>query len=112
MEIPCTFEEIKNTLLILREKYLLAIRNSTLLDSSKENATNKLLKLSKQFEFCLYELGIWLAAKAVEAHSCEPMIFTLGGRLMFVVRRLLEISVKTSTTLTHLTYLLAGWFII
>ncbi|KAJ0514174.1 hypothetical protein HanRHA438_Chr10g0458051 [Helianthus annuus] len=93
MEIPRTFEEIKNTLLILMEKFHPPVsfghKKSTLLDSSKENATNKLLKLSKQFEFCLYELGIWLAAKAVEAHSCEPMIFTLGGRLMFVVRRLL-----------------------
>ncbi|KAJ0644742.1 putative ribonuclease III [Helianthus annuus] len=79
MEIPCTFEEIKNTLSILREKYLLAIRNSTLLDSSKENATNRLLRLSKQFEFCLYELGIWLAAKAAEAHSCEANdLYTWG----------------------------------
>ncbi|KAD4584078.1 hypothetical protein E3N88_21679 [Mikania micrantha] len=75
------FEKIKCDLLVLRERYELAIKNSSLLEAAKENAVKRLLKLSSHFEFCLDELGIWSASKAAEAHSCEANnFFTWGSR--------------------------------
>ncbi|XP_076928332.1 endoribonuclease Dicer homolog 2-like [Bidens hawaiensis] len=65
------FEGIKCKLLILREKYELAITNSNLLDASKENTKTRIKRLFSHFEFCLFELGIWLALKAAEVHSSE-----------------------------------------
>ncbi|KAI3762292.1 hypothetical protein L1987_52717 [Smallanthus sonchifolius] len=73
------FEELKNKLLILRQRHELAIRSSSLSESSKESVMKRLLKLSSTFEFCLYELGIWLASEAAEAYSCEENdLFTWG----------------------------------
>ncbi|KAI3807875.1 hypothetical protein L1987_23811 [Smallanthus sonchifolius] len=79
-EVPYqAFEELKNKLLILRQRHELAIRSSSLSESSKENVMKRLLKLSSTFEFCLYELGIWLASEAAEAYSCEENdLFTWG----------------------------------
>ncbi|KAK9075164.1 hypothetical protein SSX86_003484 [Deinandra increscens subsp. villosa] len=75
------FVEVKHKLLVLREKHELAIKSSSLVESTKDNTLKRLSKLSSQFEFCLYELGIWLASKAAEAHSREANdLFTWGAR--------------------------------
>ncbi|KAI3783735.1 hypothetical protein L1987_42821 [Smallanthus sonchifolius] len=80
LEVPYhLFEDIKNNLLALRKRHELTIRNSSLLETSKTNAIKRLSKLSSQFEFCLYELGVWLASKAAEVHSYEANdLFTWG----------------------------------
>nr|XP_043618423.1 endoribonuclease Dicer homolog 2-like [Erigeron canadensis] len=72
IEFPAQiFEKLKSTLLLLRQKHEITIRESNLSESSIDNALKRLSKLSSTFEFCLQELGIWLAVKAAEAYACE-----------------------------------------
>ncbi|XP_071713455.1 endoribonuclease Dicer homolog 2-like [Rutidosis leptorrhynchoides] len=80
MEVPCEiFEEIKSSLSILRQKHEISIKNSDLSESLMDSAIKRLSTLSTTFEFCLYELGIWLAIKAAEAYAYESNdLFTWG----------------------------------
>ncbi|KAI3705990.1 hypothetical protein L1987_76242 [Smallanthus sonchifolius] len=80
VEVPYhLFGDIKNNLLALMKRHELTIINSSLLETSKTNAIKRLSKLSSQFEICLCELGVWLASKAAEVHSCEANdLFTWG----------------------------------
>ncbi|XP_071711343.1 endoribonuclease Dicer homolog 2-like [Rutidosis leptorrhynchoides] len=80
MEVPYQIFEIISSLSILRQKHERTIRNSNLLESSRDSAIKRLSTLSRTFEFCLNELGIWLAIKAAETYSYELNdLFTWGN---------------------------------
>nr|XP_043616152.1 endoribonuclease Dicer homolog 2-like [Erigeron canadensis] len=64
-------KELKCTLLLLREKHEITIKKANISESSMDHSMKRLSKLSSIFEFCLQELGIWLAVKATEAYACE-----------------------------------------
>ncbi|KAL7586046.1 endoribonuclease Dicer homolog 2 [Lactuca sativa] len=75
-------EELKNTLSILRQKHESKVSiSSTLSESSRQNAIKRLSILYSTFEFCLDELGIFLASKAAEAYSCDKNDMFLWGQL-------------------------------
>ncbi|KAM7525882.1 hypothetical protein LguiA_015784 [Lonicera macranthoides] len=72
MDIPSTLSKgLMHALTSLREKYELSIERSTILETSAESAKLRLTKLFNNFEFCMKELGVWLAFKAAESLSCD-----------------------------------------
>ncbi|KAL8507745.1 hypothetical protein ACS0TY_018332 [Phlomoides rotata] len=55
----------------LAKKHELSLSSSSISESVKKSAKDKLKKLLSTFMFCLAELGIWLAMKAAEVYSRE-----------------------------------------
>ncbi|KAI3507009.1 hypothetical protein L1887_21714 [Cichorium endivia] len=83
MELPYhVLEGLKSNLSILRQKHETEVESSTTLSvSSSKNAMKKLATFHSTFEFCLDELGIFLASKAAEAYSCEKNDLFAWGQL-------------------------------
>uniref|UniRef100_A0A0E0GQ45 Uncharacterized protein n=1 Tax=Oryza nivara TaxID=4536 RepID=A0A0E0GQ45_ORYNI len=65
----------------LTEKHIEAL-DRKLHGSSLENAKRRISKLHHTFVYCLYNLGVWLAAKAAEVQSYEENSLSFWGETL------------------------------
>ncbi|XP_048324502.2 endoribonuclease Dicer homolog 2 isoform X1 [Ziziphus jujuba] len=72
-EIPyALYEHLTKELTILKDKHQLSLK---ILDdeAAVESMCKKIMKVFSAFEFCLGELGVWLAVKAAKSFSCNAI---------------------------------------
>uniref|UniRef100_A0A0E0KFW1 Uncharacterized protein n=1 Tax=Oryza punctata TaxID=4537 RepID=A0A0E0KFW1_ORYPU len=65
----------------LTKKHIEAL-DGKLHGSSLENAKQRISKLRRTFEYCIYDLGVWLAAKAAEVQSYKENILSFWGETL------------------------------